>query len=145
MQCLDRWESKAESEQDQTLTNLHEQLREQCEKFVERHMLLIQNANPRSVAVRDGRSIWLQKVDFTKEQVLTLYQRAQWPFERKEVSRLRKKLMMFLQISTHSAVIETNEKMKDIWFVSTTSPIFSGLTLIQGTSAGEFEVGRIAP
>jgi hypothetical protein len=79
-------------------------------------MRLIQDANPRTATVREGRSTWVRKVAFSREQVIMLYQRVQWPLERKEVSRLRKKLIMFLQVSTHNAVIETNEKMKDIWY-----------------------------
>jgi len=114
VQCLEEWKSKAQFEQDEIISDLHQQLTEQCEKFVKRHMLLIKEANPRTEAARDGRSTWLRNVPFSRDQVVLLYQRVQWPWERDEVSRLRKKLKLFLQVATHKAMMETHDMVRDI-------------------------------
>jgi hypothetical protein len=81
-------------------------------------MRLLQDVNPKTATVRGGHSTWLRKVTFSREQVKLLYQRMEWPLERKEVARLRKKLIMYLHISTHGAVLDTNEKMRDMRYAT---------------------------
>jgi hypothetical protein len=115
---LSEWERrKSTLPQDDRLAQSHQQLRDQCTVFIRRHMLLIQNANPQTKAIRPRRSNWLQRVEFTKTQVLTLYEMVKWPTEQDEVRRLREKLMLFLhlaafdiQMATHGLVSELRYK-----------------------------------
>ncbi|PMD31234.1 hypothetical protein L207DRAFT_591702 [Hyaloscypha variabilis F] len=119
---LSEWEKrKSALPQDDRLAQSHEQLRELCTVFIRRHMLLIQHANPQTKAIRPRRSNWLQKVEFTKIQVLTLYELVKWPAERDEVQRLREKLMLFLhlaafdiQMATHGMVSEIRASNADL-------------------------------
>lgn len=111
---LDDWESKAQLVQGDSVARLHQQLKQQCETFIKRHILLIVDANPRSRGVREGRSTWLKNVAFSTDQIRTLYQRVQWPMERKEVTRLQKKLVTFLGMATHSVTVENRELLLDI-------------------------------
>jgi hypothetical protein len=115
---LSEWEKrKSALPQDDRLAQSHQQLRDQCTVFIRRHMLLIQNANPQTKAIRPRRSNWLQRVEFTKTQVLALYETVKWPTEQNEVQRLREKLMLFLhlaafdiQMATHGLVSELRYK-----------------------------------
>ena len=119
---LEDWERrKAACANDNRLAASNYQLREQCTQFIKRHMSLIQNANPETKAIRQGRSTWLRKVAFTRDQVVLLYQRVSWPFERKEVEKLREKLQFFLQIATydvtaatHTVARNTHDAVQDI-------------------------------
>lgn len=111
---LGDWQRRAHVEEEEAVARLHQQLRQQCETFIKRHMLLIQEANPKSRATREGRSTWLQKVEFSRTQVVTLFQKVQWPLERKELERLRTKLMMFLEVATHSITVENRELLLEI-------------------------------
>jgi hypothetical protein len=77
-------------------------------------MVLIQEANPRSKATREGRSTWIRRVEFSREQVVLLYKKVEWPTQRKEVARLRRGLTFFLDLSTNNMVMETNENMKKL-------------------------------
>jgi len=118
---LDEWQSKAELVQGDSVGRLHKQVRQQCETFIKRHMLLIQEANPRSRAAREGCSTWLQNVTFSRDQVSVLYQRVQWPMERKEVAKLRNKLVMFLEMSTHSVTVENRDLLLEIKYLLSSS------------------------
>lgn len=110
---LGEYERKAQLVEGDTVARLHRELREQCSLFVKKHMLLIQDVNPRSRAIRDGRSTWLRNVAFTTDQAVSLYQKVTWPMERKELSRLRKKLMVFLDLATHSYVAAQHSMMAE--------------------------------
>jgi hypothetical protein len=106
---LEDWERrKAASATDNRLTASSQQLREQCTLFIKRHMSLMQQANPQTKAIRHGRTTWLQRVTFTRAQVVSLYQHVSWPFERKEVERLREKLQFFLQLATHDIAVASH-------------------------------------
>jgi hypothetical protein len=119
---LEDWERrKAACASDNRLATSNQQLREQCTLFIKRHMSLMQHANPKAKAIRQGRSTWLQNVAFSRNQVLSLYQQVSWPFERKEVERLREKLQLFLQIATydvtaatHTIALNTHDAVQDI-------------------------------
>lgn len=118
--CLEDWDRRKEvSERNSRLAASHQELREHCTTFIKRHMRLIQKANPNTKAIREGRSTWLRNVPFSREQVISLYEHVEWPLERKEVVRLRKKLQLFLQLaiydvtaSTQSIAAETNEMVR---------------------------------
>jgi len=125
VQCLEDWKRKAEIVQDDSLTKLHLQLRQQCEAFIQRHFHLIQAVNPKSEATRDRQATWLKSAVFSREQVVKLYQQVRWPFENKEVARLRKKLMLFLALatyhvssSTHNVTVENRDILLDIRYVN---------------------------
>jgi hypothetical protein len=106
---LDKWEArKAACDKDQALKASHEELKDLCTAFIKRHFRIIQHANPNTKTSRPGRSTWLKKVSFTASQVASLYDQVQWPFERKELSRLREKLQFFLQLSTWDVAVDTN-------------------------------------
>ena len=135
VQCLEDWERKAQIVQDDSLVKLHVQLQQQCEVFILRHFNLIQAVNPESKAIRDRQSTWLKKVSFSREQVSRLYQQARWPFENKEVARLRKKLMLFLALatyhvssSTHNVTVENRDILLDIRCVLSTFSCIAVLT-----------------
>ncbi|KAH8601076.1 hypothetical protein B0O99DRAFT_502245 [Bisporella sp. PMI_857] len=121
-QCLEEWDRKAQVVQDDdSLSRLHLQLRKQCEEFIQRHILLIRSVNSSTGASRARHSTWLRRASFSREQIQILYQQVQWPFERKEVSRLRKKLMLFLSLatyhvsaSTHDVTLENRDILLDI-------------------------------
>ena len=124
IQCLDDWDRKSQVVHDDSLAKLHLQLRAQCETFIGRHMRLIQSANPVTESSREGQPTWLRKVAFSREQVAVLYQKVRWPLERKEVTRLRKKLMLFLALSqhhvstsTHNVTVENRDILLDIRYV----------------------------
>ena len=122
--CLEDWERKAKLAQivqDDSLAKLHLQLRDQCEEFIKRHFRLIQAVNPQSEATRESRSTWLKRTPFSREQVLKLYQQARWPFEKNEVIRLRRKLILFLALatyhvssSTHDVTVENRDILLDM-------------------------------
>jgi len=119
---LEDWEKrKAACSTDNRLAASNQQLREQCTLFIKRHMNHMQQVNPQTKAIRQGRSTWLQRVTFTRAQVLSLYQHVSWPFERKEVERLREKLQFFLQlaihdisIANHDIALSSHDIMKDL-------------------------------
>jgi len=112
---LSEWEKrKSALPQDDRLAQSHEQLRELCTVFIRRHMLLIQHANPQTKAIRPRRSNWLQKVEFTKIQVITLYELVKWPAERDEVQRLREKLMLFLHLAAFDIQMATHGMVSEI-------------------------------
>ena len=120
-QCLEDWQRKAQAVQDDSLGKLHLQLQEQCKVFIQRHFHLIQEINPESRVTREQRQTWLRNAPFSREQVLKLYQQMRWPFEKKEVARLRKKLMLFLALatyhvssSTHNVTVENRDILLDI-------------------------------
>ncbi|EHL01434.1 hypothetical protein M7I_2523 [Glarea lozoyensis 74030] len=107
---LDKWEArKAACDKDQNLRASHEELKELCTTFIKRHFRIIQQANPDTRTGRPGRSTWIKKVSFTGSQVASLYNQVQWPFERKELSRLREKLQFFLQLSAWDVALDTNQ------------------------------------
>jgi hypothetical protein len=114
---LDEWQKKADQAERDGIASLHRQLRSQCETFIKRHMLLIQQANPRSQAAREGRSTWLRKVPFNQEQIMALFRQINWPQEREEVAKLHKKLMVFLEVATHSLTVENRDLLLEIRYV----------------------------
>lgn len=125
VQCLNDWEqrSAAALSEDISLKGAHEALCEQCNKFIKRHMFLIQEVNPKTTAARNGHT-WLSRAAFTREQVSSLYSQVKWPFEREEVKTLRAKLELFIDLatyrvsaSTHSAVQQTNEMVRQMRLV----------------------------
>ncbi|TVY83651.1 hypothetical protein LSUE1_G001987 [Lachnellula suecica] len=119
---LEDWgKRKAACASDSRLAASNQQLREQCTLFLKRHMSLIQHANPNTKAIRQSRSTWLQRVTFSQNQIVSLYQQVSWPFERKEVEKLRGKLQFFLQLATydvtaatHTVAINTHDAVQDI-------------------------------
>lgn len=112
MSRLERWESqKSAIARDEALVGSQRQIREQCTLFIKNHFRLIQAANPDTISQREGRSTWLRKVPFSKEQVLALYKKVSWPFEREEVQRLRIKLQFFLDVATFDISMNTNRTL----------------------------------
>lgn len=111
---LDQWEArKSLCSKDKNLDASHEDLKRHATIFIKRHISLIQQANPGTTGHRRGRSTWLQVVVFSAGQITNLYNQVQWPFERKEVSRLREKLQFFLQLSAWDVALDTNEIVQD--------------------------------
>ena len=112
---LDQWEAKkAACDKDHNLRLSHEELKDLCTTFIKRHFRIIQHANPNTKTSRPGRSTWLKKVAFTGHQVAALYDQVQWPFERKELSRLREKLQFFLNLSHWDIAFETHQDVKEL-------------------------------
>lgn len=113
---LSEWERRKSAlpQQDDRLAQSHQQLRDTCTVFIRRHMLLIQSANPQTKAIRPRRSNWLQKAEFTKAQILTLYEKVKWPSEREEVQRLREKLMLFLHLAAFDIQMATHGMVSEI-------------------------------
>ncbi|RDW75824.1 hypothetical protein BP5796_06645 [Coleophoma crateriformis] len=108
--CLEDWDKrKDDSKITSGLAASHAALRDQCTKFIKKHMRLIQNANPKTQATRAGRSTWLKQAPFSRDQVLSLYQHVEWPLERNEVKRLREKLQLYLQLATYDVVASTHD------------------------------------
>lgn len=109
MSRLEKWENrKTAFSQDELLAKSQRQLREQCTLFLKSHIKLIQQANPGTIAKREGRSTWLKKAPFSKDQVLALYQQVQWPLEREAVAKLRIKLHFFLDVASFDVALDTN-------------------------------------
>ena len=130
--CLEDWQQTARSTQDAARTSdsyrRHLQLREECIDFIRRHRRLIQEANPRTRVIKEGHTSWLRKAKFTQEQIISLYEKVQWPFERKEVARLQDKLHRYLQIviyeaaaSTNKAALQTKEMVEDMRYLHSLS------------------------
>jgi hypothetical protein len=116
---LSDWEKrKSALDEDGRLARSHDQLRDMCAVFIRRHMLLIQQAIPDTKATRPRRATWLQKAQFTKSQVLTLYQRVQWSAERQEVQRLREKLLLFLNLAAFDLQMATHNFLSELRHVS---------------------------
>lgn len=116
---LSEWEArKAALPHDDRLAQSHAQLRDMCTVFIRRHMLLIQNANPETKAIRPKRSNWLKKAPFTKDQILTLYESVMWPAEREEVQRLREKLMLFLHLAAFDMQMATHGMVSEIRYAT---------------------------
>ncbi|KAG9234757.1 hypothetical protein BJ875DRAFT_483906 [Amylocarpus encephaloides] len=111
---LDQWEArKLACGKDGSVTVAHEELKEDCTVFIKRHMKLLHDINPGSKSSRPGRSTWLRMAQFSGQQIAELYKQVQWPFERKEVARLRERLQSFLQISSWDVAIDTNGIVRD--------------------------------
>jgi hypothetical protein len=107
---LDEWENrKAKISKDDNLTKAHVRLKEQCTEFIKRHMALIQQAVPETKTTRVARSTWVRKLDFTRKQAIRLYQQVKWPAEQEAVSRLQKKLELFLDLSAWDMAWDTNK------------------------------------
>ena len=116
---LAEWERrKAGLAHDERLAQSHQQLREMCTVFIKRHMVLIQQANPQTKAIRPRRSNWLKNAPFTKSQINSLYQQVQWPMERKELKRLREKLLLFLHLAAFDIQMATHGMVTEIRCVS---------------------------
>lgn len=114
MGYLEDWgKGKDDSKLTSSLAASHADLRDQCTMFIKRHMRLIQKANPKTRALREGRTTWLRQVSFSRDQVLTLYQHVEWPLERKEVTRLREKLQLYLQLATYDIAASTHDMAAD--------------------------------
>jgi hypothetical protein len=112
---LEEWESrKPARSKDGRLVQSHRELRNECTLFIKEHFTLIQQINPRTKATRPGRSTWLQKVSFTQDQVLSLYQRVSWPTQRETVAHLREKLLFFLTLAAWDVALDTNDIVRDI-------------------------------
>ncbi|KAE8449371.1 hypothetical protein EG329_008272 [Mollisiaceae sp. DMI_Dod_QoI] len=112
MSRLERWESrKAAFSQDELLAKSQRQLREQCTLFLKNHIKLIQQVNPNTETKREGRSTWLKRAAFSKEQVVALYQQVNWPLERQVVSKLRIKLQFFLDVTSFDVALDTNDTL----------------------------------
>lgn len=110
MSRLEKWESrKAAFSQDENLAKSQRQLREQCTLFIKNHIKLIQQVNPSTVTKREGRSTWLKRAPFTKDQIIALYQQVQWPLEREVVAKLRIKLQFFLDVASFDVALDTND------------------------------------
>jgi hypothetical protein len=108
---LEEWELRAESTHNGRVSEAfrrHEVLKEECIIFIRRHRRLIQDANPQTETVKEGHRTWLRKAKFTKEQVISLYEATEWPFEQKEMARLRDKLRLYLQAAVDPASSLTN-------------------------------------
>ncbi|CAG8952957.1 hypothetical protein HYFRA_00007673 [Hymenoscyphus fraxineus] len=111
---LDQWEARKKlCSRDQNQAAAHEDLKKEATKFIKKHMILIQQANPSTVGRRTGRTTWLQPAPFSKTQIASLYNQVVWPFERNEVARLRGKLQFFLQLSAFDVGIDTNDIVRD--------------------------------
>lgn len=118
MSRLERWESrKAAFAQDELLAKSQRQLREQCTLFLKNHIKLIQQINPNTVAKREGRSTWLRKVPFSKDQIVALYQQVEWPLERQTVAKLRIKLQFFLDVASFDVALDTNDTLHQMRYV----------------------------
>jgi hypothetical protein len=118
MSRLEKWESrKTAFSQDKLLANSQRQLREQCTLFLKNHIRLIQQVNPNTITKREGRSTWLKKAPFTKDQVIALYQQVQWPLEREVVGKLRIKLQFFLDVASFDVALDTNDTLHQMRYV----------------------------
>jgi hypothetical protein len=125
--CLEDWELRASPAKDARLSDSyrrHQQLKEECITFIRRHRELIQEVNPQTKAIKEGHTTWLRKATFTREQIILLYKKVNWPFERKEVARLQDKLQRYLQIAiyrvsalTNEAALQTMEMVRDIRYL----------------------------
>ena len=125
--CLEDWELRARSTQDANISDSyrrHQQLREECITFIRRHRRLIQEVNPQTKTIKEGHTSWLRKARFTQEQIISLYEKTQWPFERKEVARLQDRLQRYLQTAiyrvsalTNEATLQTMEMVRDMRYL----------------------------
>lgn len=117
--CLEDWDSRNKAcSGNLSLTG---SLRDKCIAFIEGHMRLIHQVNPDTRAVRNGCSIWLKCVSFTKEQVLTLYQQVQWPLVRGQIADLRTTLGLSLGaaayglgVLNHNVNEDTNKRVRQL-------------------------------
>lgn len=119
MSRLEKWETrKSAFSKDPLLAKSQRQLREQCTLFLKNHISLIQQVNPATIAKREGRSTWLKKAAFSKEQVLALYQQVSWPYERQTVAKLRIKLQFFLDVASFDIALDNNDTLHQMRYDS---------------------------
>jgi hypothetical protein len=122
---LDDWENRGlADEQD---ASSHQELKNQCQDFVERHMDLIQEIVPKTKTDRRikcydsiGRTYqtltrdWLKTAEVTRQQAKLLYHKVLWPYEEKEIIRLGDRLRIFLDLATYDIAAATHEELREL-------------------------------
>lgn len=131
---LEDWEkNKSACAKDDRLVRSHRELRNDCTEFIKKHFSLIQRANPETKAIRTGRTTWLQKAHFTRDQVIDLYRQVEWPTQRNTVAKLREKLRFFLELAAWDIALDTNRTVNQIRSVLRTIPSIYWLTFYSST------------
>jgi hypothetical protein len=122
---LDHWEERGlADEQD---TSSRQELKKECQEFVERHMDLIQEVVPKARTDRQIKCYdsvggkyqtitrsWLRKAEVTRQQAELLYQKVKWPFEEKKILRLEDQLRIFLDLATYDFAAPTYKGVQEI-------------------------------